>query len=144
MRAAKKTLHESEPIIELPTPARGKAGGSIRDVAAGLPRDGRRDMNVLPRRLLAVVALVIFAMTIGGAWFYRAQRQAFRRETGAQLLAIAQLKVNQIVQWRQERLGDSAVLAESAIWKPSRTRLGSWRPRWTRRKLSRAGISARC
>jgi PAS domain S-box-containing protein len=59
---------------------------------------------------LALMALVLL---VGGAWFYQAQSHFLRRGSYDDLAAIAQLKVDQIAQWRAERLGDAAVLMES-------------------------------
>ncbi len=65
-----------------------------------------------PRWVVVILALVIAALLVGGGGFYLAQKQAARQEAEADLLTIAALKVDQIVAWRAERLGDAAVLME--------------------------------
>ena len=52
----------------------------------------------------------------GGAWFYDTQREQARARVGAELGAIARLKVEQIVAWRFERLGDAGTLADSPLF----------------------------
>ncbi len=68
------------------------------------------------RWLAATFALLLLLLLAGGAWFYRAQEQQLRREAEADLQAIADLKVSQIVGWRAERLADAAVLAHSPLF----------------------------
>ena len=75
---------------------------------AGAIGSGRA--SPLEQAIYAAMALAFLAVFAGGAWFYRAQEQQVRADVETQLEAIAQLKVDQIVQWRAERLGDAAVL----------------------------------
>jgi len=49
----------------------------------------------------------------GGGLYYIAERQHLCRETEETLETVARLKVQQISQWRTERLADAAVLSES-------------------------------
>jgi hypothetical protein len=48
-----------------------------------------------------IVAIDIFY------FYYRNYERQFRAQAGRQLAAIAELKVNQLVQYRKERLGDA-------------------------------------
>ena len=66
--------------------------------------------NWLSVGLMAALAL---ALLTAGAWSYRSEEREMRQETQAQLQAIAQLKVDEVVAWRGERMADAAVLAES-------------------------------
>ncbi len=68
-------------------------------------------MNSIPRWLMATFAAVLLVVLASGTWFYHAQEQYVWREAQASLQATAELKVEQIVQWRAERVGDAAVLA---------------------------------
>lgn len=68
--------------------------------------------NPLSRWLTAALGLVVLALLASGAWFLNVQEQGLRRETEADLGAIARLKVDQITQWRAERLADAAVIAK--------------------------------
>jgi PAS domain S-box-containing protein len=74
------------------------------------------EMSTFPRWLLAASALVMLLLLSGGAWFYFVQENHLRQETQATLEAIAQLKVDQIADWRAERLSDAAVLMESPFF----------------------------
>ncbi len=61
-------------------------------------------------QLLAVALVVVLG---GGFWFHAAQERSLRRQAEANLASIAELKVEQITNWRNERLGDARVLMES-------------------------------
>jgi len=65
--------------------------------------------------VMVTLVLVTAALLVAGGAFYRAQRQAVRQEAEADLLTIAGLKVEQIIAWRGERLGDAAVLMEDPL-----------------------------
>ncbi|CAK0754084.1 two-component system, sensor histidine kinase and response regulator [Gammaproteobacteria bacterium] len=63
-----------------------------------------------------VIYTTIFITLLGGAiLFYRAQERLFRHEVEVNLLAIANLKIEQIVQWRTERLDDAAAVSDSVF-----------------------------
>lgn len=66
-----------------------------------------------PRWLLAVLTVVVLAVLVGGYLFYRDQSQTAKKSAEDQLVSIAQLKVDQIVQWRASRLADAAVISET-------------------------------
>ncbi|MDP3148252.1 MAG: PAS domain S-box protein, partial [Ignavibacteria bacterium] len=60
--------------------------------------------------VLALVFIIIFVSTMtAGYSYYKSYEKQFRLEIENQLSSIATLKVNQIVQWRNERLGDAKV-----------------------------------
>jgi PAS domain S-box-containing protein len=52
----------------------------------------------------------------GGVWFYYAEEHRLREDAQANLQAIAELKANQIIAWRAERLGDAAMVMESPLF----------------------------
>ena len=69
--------------------------------------------RTIPRWLIPTFSLVLLVILAGGGWFYIVQRDRLQAAAEENLDAIARLKVDQIVQWRSERLGDAAVLMES-------------------------------
>jgi len=71
------------------------------------------------RWLVATSVLGALAVGTAGAWLYVAQRQYLHQTASANLLAIAQAKLDQIGAWRAERLGDAAVLRESPFFGPA-------------------------
>ena len=72
-------------------------------------------------KLTFIAALVV---TIGlGLWFFRDQQQRIHGEVISDLAAVARLKIGQIEQWRNERLGDGNVLSEDLLF---RAKLKSW------------------
>ena len=58
------------------------------------------------RILIALFSLIAISLVLGGMVFYRRQTQSIREDKMQQLKSIAELKVNQLVQWRVERLSD--------------------------------------
>ncbi len=91
--------------VLLARPAQGMLG-ALR--AGGVTR--------LERVVYPAVGLALAIVLAGGAWFYHDQEQQMQRAVEAELEAIARLKVDQIVQWRGERLGDAAVLVGSQFF----------------------------
>ncbi|WP_306548415.1 PAS domain S-box protein [Desulfobulbus sp.] len=71
------------------------------------------EANMFPRWLLAAITAACVVLLGGGAWYYQVEQAAGRQLAEKQLAAIAHLKVNQIVVWRSERLGDAAVITDS-------------------------------
>ena len=71
------------------------------------------EMKSFPRWLIVASGLALLALIGGGFWFYFYQKQDFRQNSEASLQAAAQLKVNQIAQWRSEQLRDAAAISES-------------------------------
>ena len=72
--------------------------------------DGTRN-RVWKWSLIALFGMAVLMVTAGGGWLYRHETQAVRTEKQNELKTIAELKVNQIVAWRNERLADVRVHA---------------------------------
>ncbi len=70
--------------------------------------------KTMPPALAGVIVAILLAVLIGGYWFYSAQRDQLRAAAEHDLEAIAELKIAQIVTWREERLADAGVLARDA------------------------------
>jgi PAS domain S-box-containing protein len=68
-------------------------------------KDGRSSGLVF----VLVFGLLTAGIVAGGVYFYRHYERNFRIEVDRQLSAIAQLKVNELTRYRQERLGDAAL-----------------------------------
>ncbi len=66
-------------------------------------------------RLVCFAALVILALLAGGYAFFRIEAHRIHTDKVNELVAIGQMKVDQIVQWRQERLGDATICASDAF-----------------------------
>lgn len=66
-----------------------------------------------PRLVIAFVGAALIMLVLG-AWFYHHQRETSRENARNDLESIARLKVDQIVQWRSERLAEAAVFMERA------------------------------
>ncbi len=79
----------------------------------------RTDSGAFPQdwfcgwRQVVIFVVAILAMTGAGAWFCHNQYQLLRQDTERNLETIAQLKVEQIVQWRNNRLAEASLLSEN-------------------------------
>ncbi len=116
-----------------------KRGGETRQ-RGGESRDHLRDHSLSPRLLWApiLVAVLVLAVIAAGAWLYVDQDRDARHDAEQDLLAIGQLKADQIVSWRAERLADAAHIVASpfaselvASWlespsEPAERRLEVW------------------
>jgi len=68
--------------------------------------DSREKLRTGYPLILLFIVLAAGILTTGYLSYRNYERQ-FRIETERQLSAIAELKVNELVQWRKERLGDA-------------------------------------
>ena len=68
-----------------------------------------------PLKLLLIFLVLSAGIMISGYLYYTQQKGYLREEAGKNLSAIAALKVREIVQWKQERLGDAAVLMDNPL-----------------------------
>jgi PAS domain S-box-containing protein len=84
-------------------------------IVSNSPR--RAGLGAPPAWLLAVVGLALAGLLTGGFWFLRDQELHLKRGAEDEILSIANLKVDQLVQWRNERLGDAAVLARNPFFR---------------------------
>jgi len=87
----------------------------LNDQELVLPKARHREMKSFPRWLIVAFGLAMLALIAGGYWFYIYQEQAFRENTEANLQAAAKLKVNQIVEWRFEKLRDAEAFTASPL-----------------------------
>ncbi len=74
------------------------------------------ETKTFPFWVLVALAVSLLLLLGGDLWLYRTEEAAARQKAAQQLAAIAQLKVDQIVAWRNERLGDAAVLRENPFF----------------------------
>lgn len=70
-------------------------------------------MSAFTRWLSALLVAAILCIVGAGAWFYKVQQDYVRQDIEPDLETIAQMKADQITRWRDERLGDAAVLTDS-------------------------------
>jgi len=67
-------------------------------------------------RLILMGLLVLVIIITGSMFYYNYQSSEITREKYEELEAIAELKIDQLVQWRNERISDIKVIAHSAIF----------------------------
>jgi PAS domain S-box-containing protein len=63
--------------------------------------------------IILISVLVPVAVLTGGAWFYFFTKEQNRQGIESELQAIAELKIDQIIAWREDRLADAEVLMNS-------------------------------
>ena len=68
-----------------------------------------RDGNQRKSFLFPFLGLLAIGIAVGGVFYYRTYKRNYRADIGLQLSAIAELKVNELVRYRQDRLADGAV-----------------------------------
>ena len=79
----------------------------------GTPKNTRPPSSY---RLYLVMALVTVVILVGGYLFYYFQEQQMLQRFESGLSTVAQLKAEQIAQWRAERLVDANILAGSPFF----------------------------
>ncbi|HPG01281.1 MAG TPA: PAS domain S-box protein [Kiritimatiellia bacterium] len=72
-------------------------------------------MSTFPKWLAVLLVVAILCIVAGGAWFYRMQQDYVRQDIEPDLETIAQLKVGQIVAWREDQLGEAEELSSSSF-----------------------------
>ncbi|MBU1565309.1 MAG: hypothetical protein KJ630_06740, partial [Proteobacteria bacterium] len=65
--------------------------------------------------LVLLPVLLVLDLCIG-AWFFQVQQQQQQQQVESQLTAIGQLKINEIIAWRQRMLDEAALLTESPFF----------------------------
>jgi hypothetical protein len=76
----------------------------------------------LQTSLVGVFAFLLLGIGAANFFFYRAESTASRDQTMAQLAAIADLKAQQIDNWRRERLGDAGAVHDNPLIASAMTR----------------------
>lgn len=66
-----------------------------------------------PKIWIGLFFVIVTLLIAGGIWFYNSEAQNIRNQKNSELHAIAALKIDQIVQWRDERLGDALFFSSS-------------------------------
>jgi two-component system cell cycle sensor histidine kinase/response regulator CckA len=89
------------------------AGGKFR-TSIDSTRNIKKTLSAY--RFHIIMVLVTVAILAGGYWFYHDQEQQMRRRIEGGLLIVAQLKAEQITEWRNERLGDANILVGSPFF----------------------------
>ena len=71
--------------------------------------------SALPRWMKVLLGFGILLLLAGGGWFYRDQEKMMREAAEQELKTITRFKVDQLVAWRQDQLGDAALLATNPL-----------------------------
>jgi PAS domain S-box-containing protein len=72
-----------------------------------------RQKPIVPWLLIVLFVIISASSIILGYVYYKSQKTRILRERTLELSAIADLKVRQIAQWRNERLGDARLIGEN-------------------------------
>jgi signal transduction histidine kinase len=76
-----------------------------------------------PWQLILIFLILVVLISSLGLSYYAIQKKQFKKEKQDELLAIADLKVDQIVNWRKERLADAATIRDNFFLAPQIRRL---------------------
>ncbi|MGD1074779.1 MAG: ATP-binding protein [Thermodesulfovibrionales bacterium] len=71
-----------------------------------------------PWQFLLVFFILVISISSVGFFYYESQKKQIKEEKQNELLAIADLKVSQIVNWRKERLADAATIRANFLLAP--------------------------
>jgi len=77
-----------------------------------------RGIYKFPLHLAIIFLLLSIGICISGYLYYEKQKQHFKKEIQNELSAIADLKVKQIVNWRENRLGDAETIFNNPLIVP--------------------------
>jgi PAS domain S-box-containing protein len=72
-----------------------------------------RQKPAIPWLLIILFLIVALSSSLLGYLYYRSQKTRLLKDKVIEMSAIADLKVRQIAQWRNERIGDAVLLAEN-------------------------------
>ena len=82
-------------------------------------------------RLVLTLAALTSLLLLGGHWFYSNLVGSLRTQVEGEITAISNLKLRQIIEWREERLSDALIVMQDSSfnaalqkWDRSRHRLG--------------------
>jgi PAS domain S-box-containing protein len=78
--------------------------------------DSRTKRPGFPWHLLVVFALLAAGIAAVGSFYYRSYERHHRNEVERQLLAIAELKTDELTGWRRERMENAAVFFRNAAF----------------------------
>ena len=92
-----------------------------------MPSEGRESPRFYVLLALAFVALAV-GVSVTGYRDYRSQGEILEADARSQLSAVADLKVQQIVDWRRERIGDAVTIAgnPAVAQRTDRERMRAW------------------
>ena len=81
-----------------------------------VPGFGVRGRALSSKRIVAALLLLVFAGLAGGGWLFLTQERRLKQQAEDDLATIARFKIEQIENWRRERLGDAATASESPFF----------------------------
>ncbi len=75
-----------------------------------------KDKTMNKRQFLLLAGILAVLIAAGGYLYYRHQTNTIREQKHAELTAIAKLKINQLVQWRKERMADARTISSETFF----------------------------
>ena len=82
-------------------------------IFAGWPKSLRRDAPAFPFSLRAVIIVLAAGIVAAGYDYSLNFERSFRRSTEDELMAIAQLKADELARWRKERMADGSLFFQN-------------------------------
>jgi hypothetical protein len=68
------------------------------------------------RYVIVIFLLLSIGIGTGGFFYYSREKQRIKKTLQDELIAIADLKVKQVVNWRHERFGDATQIFNNHCW----------------------------
>lgn len=100
------------------------------------------DLSRLKRRLAALLAAAVLVLSAVSALYYSRYRASLRADAESLLLSTSQIKLDQLLNWRRERLSDAMLLSESPAFAAYASRLGHGAPRGEAASLARKRLGS--
>jgi PAS domain S-box-containing protein len=75
-----------------------------------------QDSPQTPWYLILTFALLSLGILVTGLFYYRQQKAFFKQQKSEELISVVDLKIRQIVDWRNERIGDANIIMEDSFF----------------------------
>ena len=79
-------------------------------------KTGSPTKNIVKWQFLLLAIILSAVLIMGGYIYYRYEEKTIRNEKYNELKAIAESKIDEIVSWRKERVGDAVIISKSNLF----------------------------
>jgi hypothetical protein len=76
----------------------------------------KKGKRKIPWYLLLTFLVLSLNIWAAGYYYYHTEKESIQKDKKEDLLAIADLKVKQITDWRRERIGDGKILSQDPFF----------------------------
>lgn len=72
--------------------------------------------NLIPVKFIVIFIFLAVSILVIGYYSYREDEKQYRIEVERELTIISEMKVTELAQWRRERIGDSEIISNNALF----------------------------